>query len=231
MGLFSRRSNEPEPGPEVEGTATVEPAKPARDHGPWDVTEVEEIGRRVDLGSLWLPPRDGMELRMEVDRNTKVVTAAAVALAESRLQVQAFAAPKTEGVWDEIRAELAESVTKQGGTVDDVPGPFGRELLARLQVRTAEGRTGHRAVRFLGVDGPRWFLRAVIGGKAAVDVKAAEDLEAVLADIVVIRGDEPRAPRDLLPLRVPGRGPAPVVAPAQPSFDPMRRGPEITEIR
>lgn len=231
MGLFSRRSNEPEPGHEAEGDATVEPAKPERDHGPWDVTEVEEIGRRVDLGAIWLPPRDGMELRMEVDRNTKVVTAAAVALADSRLQVQAFAAPKTEGVWDEIRAELAESVTKQGGTVDDVPGPFGRELLARLQVRTPEGRTGHRAVRFLGVDGPRWFLRAVIGGKAAVDVKAAEDLEAVLADVVVIRGDEPRAPRDLLPLRVPGRGPAPAVAPAQPSFDPLRRGPEITEIR
>lgn len=230
MGLFSRRSNDQEPGPEVQ-TAAEEQAGPPRDHGPWDVSEVAEIGRRVDLGSIWLPPRDGMELRMEVDRNTKVVTAAAVALAESRLQVQAFAAPKTEGVWDEIRAELAESVTKQGGTVDDVPGPFGRELLARLQVRTTEGRTGHRAVRFLGVDGPRWFLRAVIGGKAAVDVKAAEDLEAVLGDIVVVRGDAPRAPRDLLPLRVPGRGPAPVAPPAAPSFDPLRRGPEITEIR
>ena len=230
MGLFSRRSNEPEPGPEAQ-SAPVEQPEPQRDHGPWDVAEVAEIGRRVDLGSIWLPPRDGMELRMEVDRNTKVVTAAAVALAESRLQVQAFAAPKTDGVWDEIRAELAESVTKQGGTVDDVPGPFGRELLARLQVRTTEGRTGHRAVRFLGVDGPRWFLRAVIGGKAAVDVKAAEDLEAVFGDIVVVRGDEPRAPRDLLPLRVPGKGPAPVAPPAAPSFDPLRRGPEITEIR
>lgn len=203
-----------------------------RDHGPWDVSEVEGIGKRVDLGSLWLPPRDGMELRMEVDRNTKVVTAAAVALGESRLQVQAFAAPKTEGVWDEIRAELAESVTKQGGTVDDVPGPFGRELLARLQVRTAEGRTGHRAVRFLGVDGPRWFLRAVLGGKAAVDPKAAEALEQVLADIVVVRGQEPRPPRDLLPLTVPGRPTTPAVQPpVAPRFDPLRRGPEITEIR
>ncbi|MDQ2625350.1 MAG: DUF3710 domain-containing protein [Actinomycetota bacterium] len=229
MGLFSRRSNESEPGPEA--VDEVEATKPARDHGPWDVTEVDEIGRRVDLGSIWLPPREGMELRMEVDRNTKVVTAAAVAIGESRLQVQAFAAPKTEGVWDEIRAELAESVTKQGGTVDDVPGPFGRELLARLPVRTPEGRTGHRPVRFLGVDGPRWFLRAVIGGKAAVDVKAAEELEALLGDVVVVRGDEPRAPRDLLPLRLPGTGPAPVAPPAQPSFDPMRRGPEITEIR
>lgn len=229
MGLFSRRTNAPEPDLEVE--APDEATMPSRDHGPWDVAEVAEIGRRVDLGSIWLPPRDGMELRMEVDRNTKVVTAAAVALGESRLQVQAFAAPRTEGVWDEIRAELAQSVTKQGGTVDDVPGPFGRELLARLPVRTPEGRTGHRPVRFLGVDGPRWFLRAVLGGKAAVDVKAAEELESLLGDVVVVRGDEPRAPRDLLPLRLPGRAPAPLAPPAQPSFDPLRRGPEITEIR
>ena len=231
MGLFSRRSKETEPEAPEASTTTSQGAVTVRDHGPWDVSEVDGIGKRVDLGSIWLPPRDGMELRMEIDRNTKVVTAAAVALGESRLQVQAFAAPKTEGVWDEIRAELAESVTKQGGTVDDVPGPFGRELLARLQVRTAEGRTGHRAVRFLGVDGPRWFLRAVIGGKGAADVKAAESLEAVLADIVVVRGTQPRAPRDLLPLTVPGRPTTPAVQPSQPGFDPLRRGPEITEIR
>lgn len=231
MGLFSRRSKEPEHAPQ-EAEAAVSSDAPSRDHGPWDVSEVDGIGKRVDLGSIWLPPRDGMELRMEIDRNTKVVTAAAVAIDTSRLQVQAFAAPKLAGVWDEIRAELAESVTKQGGTVDDVPGPFGRELLARLQVRTPEGRTGHRAVRFLGVDGPRWFLRAVIGGKGAADVKAAEALEAVLADIVVVRGTDPRAPRDLLPLNVPGRPTVPAVQPAiQPGFDPLRRGPEITEIR
>ena len=232
MGLFSRRSRELEPEAPDSAVAPEPTDVIPRDHGPWDVSEVDGIGKRVDLGSIWLPPRDGMELRMEVDRNTKVVTAAAVAIAESRLQVQAFAAPKTEGVWDEIRDELAESVTKQGGTVDDVPGPFGRELLARLQVRTPEGRTGHRAVRFLGVDGPRWFLRAVIGGKAAVDVKAAEVLESVLADIVVVRGQDPRAPRDLLPLNVPGRPTVPAVpAVAKPQLDLLRRGPEITEIR
>ena len=232
MGLFSRRSKETEPAPQEASAVTVPSDAPARDHGPWDVSEVDGIGKRVDLGSIWLPPRDGMELRMEIDRNTKVVTAAAVALGDSRLQVQAFAAPKTEGVWDEIRAELAESVTKQGGTVDDVPGPFGRELLARLQVRTSEGRTGHRAVRFLGVDGPRWFLRAVIGGKGAADVKAAEALEGVLADVVVVRGTDPRAPRDLLPLHVPGRPTVPAVQPSVlPGYDPLRRGPVITEIR
>lgn len=206
-----------------------------RDHGPWDVSEVDGLGTRVDLGSIWLPGVVGMELRMEIDKATEVVSAAAVNLDGSALQVQAFAAPRTEGIWDEIREEIAESIVKQGGSADDLPGPFGRELLARLPVRTEEGRTGHRPARFVGADGPRWFLRGVITGRAAVDPEAARALEAVFADIVVSRGQEARAPRDLLALRLPGQS-APVV-PQDPEarqasdLDLLRRGPEITEIR
>ena len=175
--------------------------------GPWDESEVDGLGRRVDLGAIWLPGVVGMELRMEIDKKTNQVTGVGVTLAGSALQVQAFAAPRTEGIWDEIRAEIAESVTKQGGSVDDLPGPFGRELLARLPVRTPEGRTGHRPARFIGHDGPRWFLRGVLTGAAAVDPQQAAQLEALFADIVVVRGTEARAPRDLLALRLPGPGP------------------------
>ncbi|NMR19385.1 DUF3710 domain-containing protein [Cellulomonas fimi] len=205
--------------------------------GPWDEHDVDGVGRRVDLGALWVPGVPGMELRMEIDKRSDQVTAVALNLHGSALQVQAFAAPRTEGIWDEIRAEIAESVTKQGGSADDLPGPFGRELLARLQVRTPEGRTGHRPARFIGHDGPRWFLRGVLTGKAAVDPEAARELEELFGDIVVVRGSDARAPRDLLPLRLPGQG-SPLVpgtpdgAPAQgpPAFDPLERGPEITEI-
>lgn len=205
-----------------------------RTGGPWDIDEVDGAGRRVDLGAILLPGVDGMELRMEMDKATGVVSAAAVSLEGSTLQVQAFAAPRTEGIWDDIRAEIAESVIKQGGSADDLPGPFGRELLARLPVRTAEGRTGHRPARFIGADGPRWFVRGVVTGKAAVDPAAAEAIERIFADIVVVRGTEACAPRDLLPLRVPGQQPGLVpdaAEPSAPSFDPMTRGPEITEIR
>jgi hypothetical protein len=203
--------------------------------GPWDVSDVDGLGRRVDLGAIWLPGVAGMELRMEIDKSTNQVTGVGVSLAGSALQVQAFAAPRTDGIWDDIRAEIAESVTKQGGAVDEVPGPFGRELLARLPVRTPEGRTGHRPARFIGHDGPRWFLRGVLTGAAAVDPAQAATLEALFADIVVVRGSEARAPRDLLALRLPGQirpsVPAPAAAPAAPDFDPLSRGPEITEIR
>lgn len=237
MGLF-RRGGKDSAADEVVDTevaprdeAVAEPSAPARTTGPWDAAEVSDDLPRVDLGAIRLPGLPGMELRMEIDKASNVVSAASVLLDGSSLQVQAFAAPRSEGIWDEIRAEIAESVTAQGGSVDDIPGPFGRELLARLPVKTPEGRTGHRPARFIGADGPRWFLRGVITGKGAVEPGAAEALEQLFARIVVVRGTDARPPRDLLALTLPG--PAPTAPPAEekPSFDPLTRGPEITEIR
>jgi len=152
VGLFRKKGEEDlADTDEVDDVARVS----GRERGPWDVSEVDDPGDRIDVGPLWLPRRDGMELRMEVDKATQLVTGASLQMHGSSLQVQAFAAPRSDGIWDDIRAEIAESVIKQGGSVDDLPGPFGRELLARLPVRTAEGRTGHRPVRFIGHDGPR----------------------------------------------------------------------------
>jgi len=246
VGLFRRGGKdtvtddvtEPTGADDVSTDETTEEVAeaPTRTAGPWDVDEVEDDEQpRVDLGAIRLPGVPGMELRMEIDKATNVVSAASVLLDGSSLQVQAFAAPRREGIWDEIRAEIAESVTQQGGSVDDLPGPFGRELLARLPVRTPEGRTGHRPARFIGSDGPRWFLRGVLSGRAAVEPDAAQTLEKVFAGIVVVRGTEALPPRDLLPLRLPGpaapAADATEAAEQAPGFDPMTRGPEITEIR
>lgn len=244
MSAFRRRRKDDDVPPEdvttegAEAEPSDETAIPER--GPWDVAEMPELGARLDLGALRIPGRQGMQLRMEMDKNGSRVVAANIGLEGSALQVQAFAAPRTQGIWDELRAEIASSVTRQGGTADDVPGPFGRELLARLPVRTTEGRTGHRPARFIGIDGPRWFLRAVLTGRAAVDPEAATDLEGVIADIVVVRGSEARAPRELLTLHLPGRPPVPSDAAGGPAGsgpapsgaeDVLRRGPEITEVR
>jgi hypothetical protein len=210
---------------EVDDAATG----PAGTRGPWDVDTSHPDVPRVDLGAIRLPQVDGMEIRLEVDKATNVVSAVAVLLDGSSLQLQAFAAPRTDGIWDEIREEIAASITQQGGTVDDLPGPYGRELLARLPVRTPEGRTGHRPARFIGTDGPRWFLRGVLTGRAAVEPDAAGRLEELFGQVVVVRGTDARPPRDLLPLQLPG-GATPPPAPAAPRFAPPERGPEITEI-
>jgi hypothetical protein len=232
VGLFRRG------GKDADDESLVEAAEPdeqvderPRTTGPFDVDDVDDDLPRVDLGAVRLPGVQGMELRMEVDNTSGTISAASVLFDGSSLQLQAFAAPRTEGIWDEIRGEIAESIAQQGGSVDDLPGPFGRELLARLPTRSPEGRTSHRPARFIGADGPRWFLRGVITGRAAVEPEAAQVLERVFAATVVVRGTDARPPRDLLSLRLPDQGEATPAAPQQPDFDPMTRGPEITEIR
>lgn len=175
----------------------------SRKRGPWDVADLPEREGRIDLGAIWLPTRPGMELRFEADSKTKKIISVTVRYLGSQLQISAFAAPRSEGIWEEIRTDLGTSITKQGGSIEQMRGPFGQELLARVPARTKEGRTGHRAMRFFGVDGPRWFLRGVVSGKAAIDTATAAELESIFADVVVLRGTEARAPRDLLEI-VPG---------------------------
>lgn len=237
MGLFRRGGKDADDESVVEATEPDEqPDEQVDDRprtaGPFDVEDVDDDLPRVDLGAVRVPGVQGMELRMEVDNTTGTISAASVLFDGSSLQLQAFAAPRSEGIWDEIRGEIAESVAQQGGSVDDLPGPFGRELLARLPTRSPEGRTSHRPARFIGADGPRWFLRGVITGRAAVEPEAAQVLERVFAATVVVRGTDARPPRDLLALRLPDQADVtPTPQDEQPGFDPLTRGPEITEIR
>jgi hypothetical protein len=221
-----------EEAPAVQAVAgnEAEPDGPATS-GPWDSAAKPNRGDRLDLGSLWVPVQQGRTVRLEVERATGRPVAVNVARDGSNVQIQAFAAPRTAGVWDEIRSELVASIEAKGGTVAEQDGPFGLELRAKVPAQTADGRIGKRAVRFLGVDGPRWFLRAVLSGKAATNPEAAAKLEAVFADVVVNRGGDAHPPRDLLSLTPPGASPAGGADGAEPSDLAMpQRGPEITEI-
>jgi len=212
------------------------PPAPDRSDGPWDASEVSGREGYLDLGGILLPAHEGMEVRLDVEEQSGLVTAATVVLGGSVVQLQAFAAPRTEGIWAEIRAEIAAGITRQGGTADEVPGTFGQELLARIPVRTPDGRSTHQPARFTGVDGPRWFLRAVFHGPAAYEHDAAGPLEELVRGVVVVRGGEAMAPRELLPLKLPqgaGAEPPPEEEeqPVREPLNPFERGPEITEVR
>ena len=165
-----------------------------------------------------------MELRLEVDQEADTVVGVTAVLGESAVQLQAFAAPRSEGIWEEIRGEIAASITRQGGTAEDTVGPLGVELQTRMPGQDGTGRTVFSPARFLGVDGPRWFLRAVLSGRAAIDPDAAEPLIDVVRATVVVRGDEPMAPRDLLPLTLPDAG-EPAPAPEDGAGPHRRPGP------
>ncbi len=170
--------------------------------GPLDEREANAVRPYVDLGGVKVLPREGLQLRLEVEEATKRVVAVALDYAESTLQVQPFAAPRSSGLWHEIRAQIAEQIRRQGGRIEEQDGPFGPELRAEVPAQGQQGGDT-RIARFIGVDGPRWFLRGVIAGKGAVDPVAAEQVEDLFRSIVVVRGASPMPPRDLIPLQVP----------------------------
>ena len=204
------------------------------ERGPFDSTEREGLDGYIDLGALRIGAAEGLQLRLEVEERTKRVIAVTLDLGGSTLQLQAFAAPRSEGVWEDIREQIGKSVGSQGGTVQERQGTFGTELIAQLPAALPDGTTGVRVARFVGVDGPRWFLRGVFGGPAALDAAAAAPVERLFRNVVVVRGDHPLPPRELLPLRLPkDASPAPTPNPqaaARPGLTPPQRGPEITEI-
>lgn len=172
------------------------------ENGPLDESEANAVRPYVDLGGVKLVPREGMQLRLEIEEGTKRVVAVSLDLGGSTLQVQPFAAPRSAGLWNEIRAQIVEQVRSQGGETQERQGAFGPELVARIPV-TGGAAGATRMARFIGVDGPRWFLRGVVAGEGAVEPAAAAAIDDVFRSIVVVRGTTPMPPRDLIPLQVP----------------------------
>lgn len=209
--------------------------------GPWDAADAYPERERIDLGSLRIPAPVGAEVQVNVADDR--IVAATVVRGDSALQLHAFAAPKRSGLWDEVRQELIDELRSAGGSGHEADGPFGIEVVAQVPVGDPARPGVTQPVRFLGVDGPRWFLRGVISGPAAVRQELAHPLEDVFADVVVIRGDHPAPPRDMLELRLPvetqqaldeaaGEDAAGAEASSgRPPLELFRRGPEITETR
>jgi len=191
-----------EPGLELALATKSAPAD--RDSsGPFDESEANPVRPYIDLGGIKILPREGLNLRLEVEEQTKRIVAVGLDYADSTLQVQPFAAPRTSGLWGETREQIRQQVKQQGGRVEEREGPLGPELLAEVPVMAGADGAGKRLARFVGVDGPRWFLRGVIGGAATTDVEAAAAIEDLYRSIVVVRGGSPMPPRDLIPLRMP----------------------------
>ena len=227
MGLFSRRRHDdPEPAPEEAGAPA--PAEP-RGTGPWDRDGAPEAPHgRVDLGSLRVPVVDGMQLRLESPRPGAEAVAVILVLGGSTLELRAFAAPRTAGVWDELRADITAELTRAKASCRVLTGPHGPEILAQVPVRGPGGQPMNVPARFIGVDGPRWFLRGVLQGRAATDDEAARALREVFDDVV--RDGQARPPRELLPLHAPGAVGGPE-AEDLPGLEPLTPGPTISEIR
>jgi hypothetical protein len=209
--------------------------------GPWDAEESYPAQERVDLGSLLVPvsPEHEIQLVMAEQHGAWVT----VRYRESELQIQAFAAARTGALWDDVRAEIAAEVLAAGGQSEEAPGAFGTELMAQVPLEPGQPSSGFQLVRFVGVDGPRWFVRGLFTGPSAAGDDQADLLEDVLMDTVVVRGEHPVPPREILELRLPPEARQALeeqAAAAQEEeeanrfrndLNPFERGPEFTETR
>lgn len=202
---FRRKGPE---GEADEGTAAEAAAPDAsadpRADGPWDVSEVGEDGvERVDLGSLLISPQPDRELRLQVDEQTQAVQAVLIAGSDGALELRAFAAPRGGDLWAEARTQIAAETAQHGGTATERDGRYGAELLCQLSVQRPDGSRALQPSRVVGVNGPRWLLRATFLGRPAERPDDAADWEETLASVVVNRGSQAMPPGDALPLTLP----------------------------
>jgi hypothetical protein len=203
--IFRRRSTAPDEVP-AEPEATSDQPAADRPRGPWDRSETTadaDDESYIDLGGLVIKAVPGLELRLQVDEQTSAVAAVMLAGPESGLELRAFAAPRNSGIWDDVRADIAAEAKRRGGTFSESPGEYGTEIQVVVPVRTSDGRSATQPSRIVGVEGPRWLLRGTFLGKSAVKSDPDGLLESALRSLIVVRGEAPMAPREMIPLRMP----------------------------
>ncbi|CRK55837.1 FIG01122115: hypothetical protein [Alloactinosynnema sp. L-07] len=165
-----------------------------RADGPYDESEApDDESPRLDLGSLRIPVPDGAQLQVEMDP-AGPVRAVHVLTPIGQLTLNAYAAPRSGGLWREVCGELAEQLRTDGASVRSQTGEWGQELSASLN---------EVALRFVGVDGPRWMLRGVVAGPPELADTSTEALRAMLRNTIVVRGTQPMPVRTPLQIDLP----------------------------
>jgi hypothetical protein len=169
--------------------------------GPYDSADApDDDMMRLDLGSLRIPALPGLKVGMPADDSGRLRQEVVISNDDSVLRLAVCAAPRSEGIWDEVREEIAASVAKQGGRTEEVEdGPYGVELVAHQPA----GQQGTVVMRYIGIDGPRWFVRALLQGARASTCEDDTVLDECLRGLIVERGTAAMPVREGLPLQLP----------------------------
>lgn len=181
-----------------------------REEGPFDIEEVDledDDATRLDLGALIVTPIPGAEVQLQLAEPSKRIISARMIHGQSALEMSVFAAPRTPGLWAEVREEIAQQTTEAGGDIEFVEGPFGTEVRRQMRVKLPDGQTGIQPSRMWVAEGPRWFLRGVLYGPIALSREWDDDTVGpfydAFSDLIVRRGPEPRRSGEVLYLEVP----------------------------
>lgn len=203
---FGRKKDGDQVDGPVGDEATTDAGASLPGDGPYDLSEVdydEADESRVNLGSLVIKGRPGVELRLQVDEGSGSVAAALLVSTDGAVELRAFASPRNGGIWDDVRKSLRAEAARQGGTATEMDGPWGTELQLMVTGQDDKGRPISQPSRIAGITGPRWLLRATFFGKPAEDPDPDHILEQTLREVIVVRGDHAMAPGEFLPLILP----------------------------
>lgn len=205
---FDDETAEPTGADEIDELDELQMARP---HGPWDRTETdvdEGDDSYIDLGGLLVKGMEGLELRLQVEDQQGTVGGVMLAGPDSGLELRAFAAPRSGGIWEGVREDIAAEAVRLGGTATEIDGEFGTELVLSVPVSLPDGRQATQPSRVVGVEGPRWLLRGTFLGRSVNEPKPDGPLETAFRSVIVVRGDEPMAPREMIPMRMPAQAQA-----------------------
>lgn len=166
--------------------------------GPFDIADApQDLEDYLDFGALKIHLTPDFEVRLEMSQAGEL-SGVSLLRDGSIMQLGVFAAPRSGGAWETIRDDIIAEIERNGGSVQQADGEFGPALLATLQTPG-----GEQLARFIGIDGPRWFLRALIAGPVAHDEQACAPFFGVFRATVVERGSEPKPVREPITLRLP----------------------------
>jgi hypothetical protein len=206
--IFGRRRRKPvdDDEPDPVDPDELDELDADRPRGPWDRSETtadETDPTYIDLGGVVVRSGPAVEVRLQVDEQTAAVAGILLAGADSGLELRAFAAPRSSGIWADVRQDIAAEAAKHGGTATEIDGEFGTELRVVVPVQLPDGRSGEQVSRIVGVDGPRWLLRGTFLGRSAEEPDPEGDLETAFRDVIVVRGDAAMKPREMLEMHMP----------------------------
>ncbi|MDD7384236.1 MAG: DUF3710 domain-containing protein [Actinomycetaceae bacterium] len=212
----------------------VDIAENNQGHGPYNgLSEAPDVDY-LDFGSLMFASIAGANVQVVTDPQQRVVMGVMWVKPRSAVQLQAFAAPKSRGIWDDVRADMVNQIAEAQGRSHIEDGTFGKEI--RSEFPTPQQHVVSH-VRYIGFDGPRWYLRVTVTGDDALNIAEGDAfVRTVLDHTVVVRGNEAHPPRELLPLRLPiaqaeGSRSSSADADGREKLLPPQKGPEITEVR
>jgi len=157
----------------------------------------------LDLGCLLVPLLPDLEVQVDVDSTSHEIVSISLVLPHSIAAIQVFAAATNEEAWTQVRDGITTGLAEQHIETRVVLGRFGTEVHCVMPTQDEHGMTIAQSVRFVGIDGPRWFLRATIGGDAALFAQASTEMDDLLGMLEVVRGEHAAPPGERLSFVLP----------------------------